>query len=260
MNETSATPLLGLERRVVRAGRPFGVLLCLLALPLLLASCGGEPVLHDLAEREANEVLVALDEAGLAATKERGERSEEGWTVLVARGDGPRAQRLLQARQLPRPRPAGLGEVFGQAGVVPTPVEEHARWLHALAGELAASVEALDGVLEARVHLGLPPEDPLRPGARPAPRASVLVKCRPEACPGVRELEGGLRALVAGAAEGLAPDQVAVVIAPGAEVVAPPAAARRSALPLLLAGLAAAGAAGLAALAWRERRRAARAP
>lgn len=223
-----------------------------------LAGCGDEPLLHDLAEREANQVLVALDEGGIAAVKARSEGSEAGWTVAVPRGEGARAQRLLQARQLPRPRPAGLGEVFGQAGVVPTPVEEHARWLHALAGELAASVEALDGVVEARVHLGLPAEDPLRPGARPAARAAVLVKCRPAACDALRALEGGLRALVAGAADGLSPEQVAVVIAPGVEPATPAPPARRPAAPLVLAALGAAGAATLGGLAWRERRRLAR--
>ena len=31
----------------------------------------------------------------------------------------------------------------------------------ALAGELAASLEAIDGVVEARDHLGLPADDPL---------------------------------------------------------------------------------------------------
>ncbi|MBK9516590.1 MAG: secretion protein [Anaeromyxobacter sp.] len=232
--------------------------LLLAALAGALAGCGEEPLLHDLAEREANQVLVALDEGGIAAVKVRSEGSEAGWTVAVPRGEGPRAQRLLQARQLPRPRPAGLGEVFGQAGVVPTPVEEHARWLHALAGELAASVEALDGVVEARVHLGLPAEDPLRPGARPAARAAVLVKCRPAACDAVRALEGGLRALVAGAADGLSPEQVAVVIAPGVEPATPAPPARRPTAPLVLALLGAAGAATLGGLAWRERRRLAR--
>lgn len=225
-------------------------------LALLLAGCGGEPLLHDLAERDANEVLVALDEAGIGAGKERQEGSEGGWTVTVAAGEAARAHRVLAARELPRPRPPGLGEVFGQGGAVPTPVEEHARLLHALAGELARTVEAIDGVVEARVHLGLPAEDPLRPGARAAPRAAVLVKCRPAACPELRALEPGLRALVAGAAEGLEAGSVAVVVTAATDLAGPPAPAPRPRLGRWLGLGAALGAAGLGLLAWRERRRA----
>ena len=226
----------------------------------LVAGCGGEPLLHDLAEREANGVLVALDEGGVAAEKVRQEGREGGWSVRVAAGDVARSHRLLAARELPRARPAGLGEVFGRPGMVPTPVEEHARWLHALAGELAASVEAIDGVVEARVHLGLPAADPLRPGERAAPQAAVLVKCRPAACGALRGLEGGLRALVAGAAEGLKAEAVAVVIAEAAEALPPPEPPRRGRATLGLALLAALGAAALTVLAWRERRRRAGAP
>jgi type III secretion protein J len=224
----------------------------------LLAACGTEPLLHDLAERQANEVLVALDEAGIQASKARQEGSEGGWTVAVPSGEAGRAHRLLSARELPRASPPGLGEVFGQGSAVPTPVEEHARWLHALSGELARSVEALDGVVEARVHLGLPADDPLRPGARAAPRAAVLVKCRPAACQSLRAMEGGLRSLVAGAAEGLSPEAVAVVVADAAEAPALPPERRRPAAARWLAALAALGAAALFLLAWRERRRLAR--
>lgn len=229
-------------------------------LPLLLAGCGGEPLLHDLPEREANAVLVALDEGGVPARKDRQEGAEGGWTVEVARGDVARAHRLLAARELPRTRPAGLGEVFGRPGMVPTPVEEHARWLHALAGELSASVEAIDGVVEARVHLGLPSDDPLRPGQRGPGRAAVLVKCRPAACGPLRSLEGGLRALVAGAAEGLSPEAVAVVIAEAAEPPLPPEPARRRPHAQALGAAAALGAGALGLLAWRARRRAAGRP
>lgn len=223
-------------------------------LAVLLASCGEAPILHDLGERQANEVLVALDEEGLAATTLRQDGTDSAWTVTVARGQEARAHRVLAARQLPRARPQGLGEVFGTGGMVPTPVEERARWLHALSGELARSVEALDGVVEARVHLGLPADDPLHPGHRAPPRAAVLVKCRPASCGALRELEPGLRSLVAGAAEGLSPEAVAVVIAEAAPSArsSPPPAFRWGPV---VAGLAALGAAGLGALAWRERRR-----
>jgi type III secretion protein J len=229
-------------------------------LAAMLAGCADEPLLHDLAERQANEVLVALDEEGVTASKTRQDGAEAGWTVTVSRGEAGKAHRALAARQLPRGRPQGLGEVFAQGGMVPTPVEERARWLHALSGELARSVEALDGVVEARVHLGLPAEDPLRPGARPSPRAAVLVKCRPAACAALRELEPGLRSLVAGSADGLAAEAVAVVIAEAAPGRAAVTAPRRWRPAPWLAGLAALAACVVGALAWWERRRAAGAP
>jgi type III secretion protein J len=228
---------------------------------LALAGCAREELLHGLDEPQANEVLVALDEGGIRADKARGDGTDAGWTVSVARDDASRAQRVLADRALPRARPAGFGEVFGKGSMVPTPTEEHALYLHALGGELARSVEAIDGVVEARVHLGLPQPDPLRPGERPSPRAAVLVKCRAGSCAAIRALEGGIRSLVAGAADGLAPAAVSVVVAEAADTPPPPPPARhpRSTLLVGLAALAAAAAAaiGVAGLRARLRREAA---
>jgi type III secretion protein J len=228
----------------------------LLVLVVTLSGCGDEELLHGLDEAQANEILVALDEGGLAATKRREEGADAQWTVSVSGRDAARAHRLLAERELPRPRPPGFGEVFGKGSMVPTPTEEHALYLHALAGELARSVESIDGVVEARVHLGLPQPDPLRPGERPSPRGAVLVKCRPASCDAVRALEPGIRSLVAGAADALEPGAVSVMIAPGAAARAAPATPpRRSPLLLALAGLAGIGAVGLAGTAAYTRRR-----
>lgn len=228
----------------------------LLVLAAALSGCGGEELLHGLDEAQANELLVALDEAGIPASKRREDGADAQWTVSVAGRESARAHRVLAERELPRPRPPGFGEVFGKGSMVPTPTEEHALYLHALAGELSRSVESIDGVVEARVHLGLPQPDPLRPGERPPPRGAVLVKCRPASCEAVRALEPGIRALVAGAADGLEPGAVSVVIAPGAAArAAAPALARRSPLLLALAAVAGLGAIGLAGLALLARRR-----
>lgn len=228
------------------------------ALALVLAGCAREELLHGLDERQANEVLVALDERGLAASKARedGPGDGERWRVDVDAGDATRAQRVLAERELPRGRPPGLAEVFGKGSMVPTPTEEHALLLHALSGELARSVEAVDGVVAARVHVGLRQPDPLRPGERSAPRASALVKCRASACAAVRALEPGLRAMIAGAVDGLEPAAVALVLAEAAE--SPPRApppARRTGLLVGLALLAALAAAALALPAVRARLR-----
>ncbi|MFT3914383.1 MAG: secretion protein [Anaeromyxobacteraceae bacterium] len=216
---------------------------------LVLTACSSSTgLLTGLDERAANEVLVALGEAGVPAEKLRAEGQDATFSVAVPAAEAARAHRVLAERALPRTRPPGVEEVFAKGSMVPTPLEEQARYAHALAGELARSIESVDGVLEARVHLGLARADPLRPGDAPPPRASVLVKCRPAACDAVRALEGGLRALVAGAADGLDPGAVAVVIAPGAAPGPPPepAGRRGNALLLGLAALAGTGAIGLA--------------
>ena len=193
--------------------------LVVLVLPAI-AACGDEVILHRLDEGQANQVLVALGDAGVAARKGRDEGDETAFAVTVRPSEGSRARLILSTLDLPRARSAGFSDLFGSAGLVPSPLEEHARYLHALSGELSRTVEALDGVIGARVHLALPVPDPLRPEARRPPRASVLVKCRSDARARIEEQAEGLRRIVAGAAEGLEPAAVAIVIA---ESAPPPA-------------------------------------
>jgi type III secretion protein J len=226
-----------------RSSQPLVLLLGLLT----LAGCSGEEILHGLDEAQANRALVALDEGGVRAVKRRDEGSEGAWRIEVRGADATRAHRLLAERELPRARPPGFGEVFGKGSVVPTPSEERALYQHALSGELARSVEAIDGVLEARVHLAWPQPDPLRPEPAAPPRASVLVKCRPGARAALDLLAPGVRALVAGAVPGLDAAAVSIVVAEAGPAPRVPAAEpvprRRAAL------LALAAAAALAALA-----------
>ena len=183
-----------------------------LALLSALTGCGGEVLLHKLDEPQSNQVLVALGEAGLSARKERDGSDEGTFSVAIRPSEAAAARTVLSARDLPRPRSPGFSDLFGSAGLVPTPLEEQARYLHALAGELGRSLETLDGVLGARVHLALPAPDPLRPEARRTPRASVLLKCRPDARARLEAQADGIRRTLAGAADGLEPAGVAVLV------------------------------------------------
>ena len=217
-----------------------------LALLLLLAACGDEVLLHRLDEPQANQVLVALGDAGLPARKEPAGSDDGTFTVAVRPSEAAAARSILSARDLPRARSPGFSELFGSPGLVPTPLEEHARYLHALSGELARTLEALDGVVGARVHLAMPVPDPLRPEARRTPRASVLLKCRPDARDRLEGQADGLRRMVAGAADGLDPASVAVLVADAA--ASPPVRAPPSRIPRSwLAGAALALAVGLGA-------------
>ena len=223
---------------------------------VLVAACADEEILHGLDEAQANQVVVALGDAGVIGRARRQDGDGAGFAVAVASAESGRARRVLAERDLPRQRPPGFAEVFSKGSLVPTPVEERALYHHALAGELARSLETLDGVVEARVHLALPAPDPLRPEAARPPRGAVLVKFRPEARARLEALESGIRSLVAGAAEGLDPASVSLVLAEAA--AAPPAvpSPRRPSRPLLgLAALATAAGLALAAVALRGRLR-----
>lgn len=180
-----------------------------LAIALLTLGCQAE-LSADLQEAAADEMVLVLDEAGIAAERERdeGPRRSPRYRVLVARGDIPRALAVLRDNDLPRPEEPGYAALFEGAGLIPSASEERARREAALGTELARSLEAMDAVRRARVHVAL--ADPMsRPldEAPPRARASVLVTHRP----GVTVDEEAVRALVAGAVAELSRADVAIV-------------------------------------------------
>jgi len=188
-----------------------------LLLLLALAGCQAE-LERGLDEPQANAILVALDQAGIGATKtaETGGGDEPTFHVSVAPDDVAPALAILRAEGLPHEEDPGLAETFGEGSLVPTATEERARLTSALAGELSRSIESIDGVLDARVHVALPQAQGLGLDApRPRPRASVLVRFRasdPGAAPPYDE--AAIRRLVAGAIEDMDADAVAVVGVP----------------------------------------------
>lgn len=177
------------------------------------------PVQTGLSEDEANSVIVALHRVDIGAEKRRQEGFSETpqYEVLVADDALGEALGVLSAQKLPARTEPGLREVFGGGGLVPTATEERARYTAALGGELSRSIAGMDGVLTARVHVALGDRrDFALDEAPPAPRASVLVEHLRDGPP---IDEGAVRALVAGAVQGMPAENVAVV----AVAVAPPA-------------------------------------
>lgn len=183
--------------------RRLGAVLCAIG-ALLLFGCESE-LAADLDEAQADEVVLALDEAGIGARKERS-RAGGSFRVVVAREDVAPGLAVLRDQELPRRDAPGLAELFAERGLVPSAAEERARHTAAVAGELARSIESFEGVTRARVHLALPEERPLDDAPGRA-RASVLIAHRP----GARVDEDAVRALVAGAVSNLVAEQVAIV-------------------------------------------------
>lgn len=194
-----------------KAALPLGAKILLVAV-LGLTGCETR-IQHGLPEHEANRILDVLGRSGVEATKVQEKGRSRKFAICVPRGQESRAIEVLQHHELPRRARPGFGEVFGKSSLVPTALEQQARYLHALSGELSRTLETADGVLEARVHLVLPRRDPLALGDRPPPkpRAAVLLRVQPKRKTLSRD---EVRRLVAGSVDHLDPQQIAVVIRP----------------------------------------------
>lgn len=174
---------------------------------------------HGLGEAEANEMVSVLSSAGIRVAKERDPQSKGRWMVSVASGDAPRALLVLDGEGLPRRTSQTFADLYPRSGLIPSRSEEQVLLQTATAGKLEESLRSLDGVVDARVHLVLPPRGPLgasRGPDRAAPKASVLVKLRRGVSADLDKLT--VAELVAYGAPELQVDQVDVVM-----VAAPPA-------------------------------------
>lgn len=189
------------------------VILALAASAVLVGAGCSETVLRTGREAEANRAAGALERHGVSAKLEAAQRGREAsFEVQVATEDAAQARAILAAYGLPRAPRAGSAALAASGGLVPSPAEERARLAAAVSLDVEQSLESMDGVVEARVHVAFPlGEDPsFAPEAefRP-PRASVLVRHRTDApSPSAADV----RRLVVGAVDGLAPEAVEVVL------------------------------------------------
>ncbi len=184
-----------------------------------LVGCGSEELIGGIGEGQALEVIVLLRHYGIDAQKTPvGSGQDMTWTVTVASRDASNARQVLVENDLPRDKPKGFEEFFGKSKLIPTETEEKAIFLQAQAGELAQTIEAMPTVIDARVHISIPKDDPLRQlaeGEEPLrPSAAVFVKhwkpqegTRPEGI--VREED--IQKLVASSVAGLSALDVTVV-------------------------------------------------
>jgi type III secretion protein J len=169
---------------------------------------------HGLTEEQANEILVTLDKNGIHGDKVTEEGGETlAFTITVPRRDAAKAWQILRENNLPRPAARGFSEVFGKTSLIPTAVEEKALYLQAITGELAKTIEAINGVVDARVHVVLPESDVLKQELQGAttPKAAVLIKYRLDRNGNAPFNPEDIRNLVANSIEGLKPADVTVV-------------------------------------------------
>ena len=191
---------------------PWRQRLLLMVVGLVLVTGCSVPIASQLDEHDANQVVVALEAKGIAASKELDPGAEGRWQVSVDQDDASAAVAVLSHEGLPAPPSPGVLEALGKQSIVPSRTAEHAKLVAGTAGELERSLREVDGVLSARVHLAVPPKNALEiEEQKTQPTASVLLRHR-GATPPIAEAD--VQHLVAGAVPGLAPEHVSVVTAP----------------------------------------------
>ena len=178
------------------------------AVALLLAGCDKETTLHSgLEEHQANLVMAALIDAGIGCHKVPGE--EGTWNVMVSEQKFADAVNLLEKKGLPRRAHMGIGEVFKKTGMISSPSEERIRFMDALAQDLARTISMVDGVVDARVHVVLPENDPFARNTLPS-SAAVAIRSRWDA--DVTDIVPSVKGLVKNAIEGLQYEKIMVTI------------------------------------------------
>lgn len=212
-----------------------------LALCAVLSGCAKAELYTGLSERDANEMLAALQADGLDG--EKASKDGKAWTLVAPKSQFGQAVALLEARGLPRERYENLGEIFKKDGLISSPLEEHARLIYGLSQELSNTISTMDGVVVARVHIALPDPDPLADSPKPA-SASVFIKYDPQV--DVAGQVGAIKSLLVNSVEGLPYDHVSVVLSPARSPASSIATARPAAGPPV-AWIAAAAVSALAA-------------
>ena len=188
-----------------RFGVMAGVAAALTAFFLYVAGALTEPpksiLFSGLEPRDAAAVTAKLDSMNVAY-----EAKGDGSTILVPADDVTKLRMTLASDNLPA---AGVGyEIFDKSDTFgATAFVQNINRLRALEGELARSIQTIDGVDGVRVHLVIPEHQVFSHDDQP-PSASVVLKTR-----GV--LGHGqvlaVQHLVAAAVSGLTPDRVAIV-------------------------------------------------
>ncbi|MBI3675727.1 MAG: flagellar M-ring protein FliF [Proteobacteria bacterium] len=188
-----------------RFGVMAGVAAALTAFFLYIAGAITEPaksiLFAGLEARDAAAVTAKLDAMNVPY-----EAKGDGGTILVPSDQVTKLRMELASENLPA---AGVGyEIFDKSDAFGTTAfVQNINRLRAVEGELARSIQTIDGISAARIHLVVP-ERQIFSHDEQSPSASVVIKTR-----GVmnREQVAAIQHLVAAAVAGLAPEHVAIV-------------------------------------------------
>jgi flagellar M-ring protein FliF len=203
---------LGQRRLMIMGGVVAGVLLMLLLGLSAVSGSDQAPLYKDLSMASANAIESSLVGAGFDARI-----SEDGTSVTVPRTDLARARMVLAEIGMPVDGEPGWELFDGRSGLAMNSFLQRVSRLRAMEGELARSIQTLEGIQSARVHLVLPEREAFS-RERSEPRASVIVRASPGTTIERRQAIA-IRNLVASAVPSLSLSKVTVLSTSGETIL-----------------------------------------
>ncbi|MBS42782.1 MAG: flagellar M-ring protein FliF [Nocardioides sp.] len=171
------------------------------------------PLFSHLSSSDAAAVIEELDASGTPY-----EITDGGGTIMVPRDAVYQTRIELSGQGLPASSEGGYSLLDDQ-GISTSEFQEQTDFKRAMEGELASTIEAIDGVNGAVVHLAMPAKDVFADEQQP-PTASVLVQTSPGRTLTPEQVQAVVH-LVASSIDGLDPDDVTVADSSGKVLSAP---------------------------------------
>lgn len=162
------------------------------------------PLYTNLETKDAGDVVNSLKESGVPYELIE---DRKGATILVPLTQVHNLRLELAAAGLPRGN-KGF-ELFDDSKLGVTEFQNKINYLQALQGELTRTIEHLDSVDKARVHIVLPEDSLYKKNEKPA-TASILLMLKPETKLAPAEVKGIVN-LVSHSVQGLAPENITIV-------------------------------------------------
>jgi len=162
------------------------------------------PLFTNMETKDAGEVAAKLKEAKISYDVQE---SQKGTTILVPAKNVHSARLDLATQGLPR---GSKGfEIFDDSKLGVTEFQNKVNYLQALQGELTRTIEKIESVENARVHIVLPEDSLYKKNEKPA-TASIMLKLKPSAQLSKKEVKGIVN-LVAHSVQGLLPENITIV-------------------------------------------------
>ncbi len=198
----------------------------------LLSGCSTE-VVTGIDENEANRLLVVLSENNIRAKKILLETDQgPSWIVTVKKREFLRALQILKENNLPGEKVKGVLEIFGKNDFLPTQTAEKALEEYSQNAELSKTLEQIQGVVKARVHIARV-RDELTGVEKPV-SASVLINYIANDSGAQPFSIDDIRKIIAGGVANLLEDNVNVVAVPVHHKSAKPSRAESSVFTLFV--------------------------